>query len=132
MLFFLVIGIAMLLPGGVFAVLAIMSTDSKNLVSTTGELTRYRGFKNYKLKNRTVPNATEYAYTYTANNKHYQLRGVLLKHSRNLRKHVVIVYLRAFPRCAYEGHFSGIAERLIAASLIALGVLCIVIYFLVI
>ena len=132
MFFFLIFGIGMLLPGAFFAVLAIMSTDSRNLVSTTGELTRYRGYKNYKLKNRTVPNATEYAYTYTANNKHYQLRGVQLKHSRNLRKRVVIVYLRAFPRCAYEGHFSGIAEWLIAASSIALGVLCIVIYFLVI
>lgn len=132
MFFFLVFGIALLLPGAFFAALAIMSTDSKNLVSTTGELTRYRGYKNYKLKNRTVPIATEYAYTYIANDKHYQLRGVQLKHSRTLRKRVVIVYLRSFPRCAYEGHFSGIAEWLIAASLIALGVLCIVIYFLVI
>ena len=129
MVFFFVFGVAMLLPGAFFAVLAILSTNEKNLVSTSAELTQHKGYKNYKLKNRTVPNATEYTYTYIVNGKSYQLRGVQHTHPRNLRKRVVVIYLRSFPRCAYEGHFSGIIEWLLAVSLTAIGILLLVVSF---
>ena len=64
MLFFLAFGIAMLLPGIFFAVLAVRSKNPNNLISTTGALTRKMDYKNYKLKNRSVPNAVKYTYAY--------------------------------------------------------------------
>ena len=129
MLFFLVFGITMLLPGIFFAVLAIRSKNPGNLISTTGELTKKKDFKNYKLKSRSVPNAVEYAYTYKVNGKSYRLCGVQHTHSRNLRKRTIIVYLRGFPRCAYEGHFSGTTEWLLAISLTAMGLFLLWLYF---
>jgi len=66
MLFFIVLGILMLLPGLFFTALAIRSLNPNNLISTTGELSRKIDFKNYKLRNRSVPNAVEYIYTYTS------------------------------------------------------------------
>ena len=105
MLYFLGFGILMLLPGLFFTILAICSLNPSNLISTTGELSRKKDFKNYKLKNRSVPNAVEYSYTYTVNGKRYHLRGVQHTHSRNLHKRIAIVYLRGFPSCAYEEHF---------------------------
>ena len=129
MLFFLVFGILMLLPGLFFAVLAIRSLNPNNLITITGELTKKRDFKNYKLKSRSVPNAVKYTYTYIVNGKPYSLRGVQLTHSRNLYKRIVIVYLRGFPRCAYEGHFSGIAECLSAISFTAMGIFLLLLYF---
>ena len=121
MLFFLVFGILMLLTGLFFAVLAIRSKNPNNLISATGELTRKKDFKNYKLKNRSVPNAVEYTYTYTVNGRSYHLQGVQHTHSRNLHKRITIIYLRGFPRCAYEEHFSGIQEWLIAVGFTAMG-----------
>ena len=121
MLFFLVFGILMLLPGLFFAGLAIRSKNPNNLISATGELTRKKDFKNYKLKNRSVPNAVEYTYTYTVNGRSYHLQGVQHTHSRNLHKRITIIYLRGFPRCAYEEHFSGIQEWLIAVGFTAMG-----------
>lgn len=129
MVFFLVFGVALLLPGIFFGVLAIQSKNPNNLISTTGELSRKKDFKNYKLKSRSVPNAVEYTYTYKVNGKSYHLRGVQLTHSRNLRKRVVVVYLRSFPRCAYEEHFSGIAEWLIAISCTSMGMFLLLLYF---
>ena len=129
MIVILVFGIAMLLPGVFFAVLAIQSINPQNLISTTGELTGRKGYKNYKLKTGTVPNATEYVYSYRVNGKTYQLRGVQLTHARNLRKRVDIVCLRSFPRFAYEGHFSGIMEWLLAISLVVMGVFSVALYF---
>ena len=129
MLFFLVFGITMLLPGIFFAVLAIRSKNPDNLISTTGELTKKKDFKNYKLKSRSVPNAVEYAYTYKVNGKSYRLCGVQHTHSRNLRKRTIIVYLRGFPRCAYEEHFSGITEWLLAITLTVMGMFLLLIYF---
>ena len=129
MLFFLIFGITMLLPGIFFAVLAIRSKNQNNLLSTTGELTSKKDYKNYKLKNRSVPNAVQYTYTYIVNGKSYHLRGVQLTHSRNLYKRIVIVYLRGFPRCAYEEYFSGIQEWLIASSFTAMGIFLILLYF---
>ena len=99
-----------------------------NLILTTGELSNKIGYKNYKMKNQTIANAVNYTYTYKANGKSYHLRGVKLTHSRHLRKRVEIVYLRGFPRCAYEGHFSGIMESLLAISLTAMGMLLLAIY----
>ena len=131
MLFFLVFGILMLLLGLFFAGLAIRSKNPNNLISATGELTRKKDFKNYKLKNRSVPNAVEYAYTYKVNGKSYHLCGVQHTHSRNLRKRIIVVYLRNFPRCAYEEHFSGVTERLLAISFTVMGVFLILLYFLV-
>ena len=128
MLFFLVFGIIMLLPGIFFAALAIRSKNPNNLISITGELTRKKGFKNYRLKNRSVPNAVKYTYAYKANGKLYHLRGVQLTHARNLYKSIEIVYLRGFPRCAYVGHFSGIAEWLIAISFTSVGLLLLILY----
>lgn len=129
MLFFLVFGITMLLPGIFFTVLAIRSKNPDNLISTTGELTKKKDFKNYKLKSRSVPNAVEYTYTYKVNGKSYRLCGVQHTHSRNLRKRTIIVYLRGFPRCAYEGHFSGTTEWLLAISLTAMGLFLLLLYF---
>ena len=129
MLFFLVFGIAMLLTGSFFAVVAILSRNPENLIFTTGELTGRKKYKNYRLKNRTVPAATGYTYTYTVDGRPYQLRGVRFMHARNLRKRVEIIYLRNFPRCAYEGYFSGIMEWLLAISLVAMGIFMIAIYF---
>ena len=129
MLFFLVFGVTMLLLGIFFAVLAIRSKNPDNLISTTGELTKKKDFKNYKLKSRSVPNAVEYAYTYKVNGKSYRLCGVQHTHSRNLRKRTIIVYLRGFPRCAYEGHFSGTTEWLLAISLTAMGLFLLLLYF---
>ena len=129
MLFFLVFGILMLLLGLFFAGLAIRSKNPNNLISATGELTRKKDFKNYKLKNRSVPNAVEYTYTYTVNCKSYHLRGVQHTHSRNLHKRITIVYLRGFPRCAYEENFSGIQEWLIAISFTAMGIFLLWLYF---
>ena len=128
MLVFLVFGIIMLLPGIFFAALAIRSKNPNNLISITGELTRKIGYMNYKLKNGSVPNAVEYTYTYKVNGKSYHLRGVRLTHSRNLYKRIVIVYLRGFPHCAYEGYFSGIAESLIAISFTSMGLLLLILY----
>lgn len=128
MILFLVFGLALLLPGAFYTVLVIQSRNPKNLVATTGKLTRQTGYKNYRLKNRTVPNATTCTYMYTANGKPYFLRKVQLTHPRLLRKCVDILYLRSFPRCAYEGHFSGISETILAFSLIIMGLLCIVLY----
>ena len=129
MLFFLVFGIVMLLPGAFFAALALRSKNPDNLVSVTGELTKKKDFKNYKLKSRSVPKAVEYAYTYKVNGKSYHLCGVQHTHSRNLRKRIIIVYLRNFPRCAYEGHFSGTAEWLLAISFTVMGLFLLTIYF---
>ena len=129
MLFFLVLGILMLLPGLFFTALAIRSLKPNNLISTTGELSRKIDFKNYKLRNRSVPNAVEYIYTYTVNGKRYHLRGVQHTHSRNLHKRIKIVYLRGFPHCAYEEHFSGIQEWLIAISFTAMGIFLLLLYF---
>ena len=129
MLFFLVFGILMLLPGLFFAVLAIRSLNPNNLITTTGELTTKRDFKNYKLKSRSVPNAVKYTYTYIVNGKPYSLRGVQLTHSRNLYKRIAIVYLRGFPHCAYTEHFSGIQEWLIAISFTAMGTFLLLLYF---
>ena len=128
MIFFVILGIAVLLPGMFYIFLTLRSANPRNLISTTGELSRQKGYKNYKLKNVTTPNATQYSYTYLADGRAYHLRGVRLTHSRNLRKRIEIVYLRGFPRCAYAEHFSGIAEKLAAASLTALGILCLVLY----
>ena len=129
MLFFLVFGILMLLPGLFFAVLAIRSLNSNNLITITGELTGKRDFKNYKLKSRSVPNAVKYTYSYIVNGKPYSLRGIQLTHSRNLYKRIKIVYLRGFPRCAYSEHFSGIQEWLIAISFTAMGTFLLLLYF---
>ena len=129
MLFFLVFGIVMLLPGIFYAVLAIRSKNPDNLVSVTGELTKKKDFKNYKLKSRSVPNAVEYAYTYKVNGKSYHLCGVQHTHSRNLRKRIIVVYLRNFPRCAYEEHFSGITEWQLAISFTAIGAFLLLLYF---
>lgn len=129
MLFVLVFGMVLLLPGVFCLLLAVQSRNPLNLVSTTGELTKKVGYKNYRLKKGTVPNAAEYTYTYTVNGKPYSLRGVQLTHVRNLRKRVPVVYLRSFPRCAYVEQFSGIAEWLLAISLIAVGALLVTIYF---
>lgn len=129
MLFLLVFGIVTLLPGVFFTVLAIQSKNPDNLISTTGELTKKKDFKNYKLKNCSVPNAVEYAYTYKVNGKSYRLSGVQYTHSRNLRKRIIVVYLRNFPRFAYEEHFSGIAERIIAISFTTMGVFLLLHYF---
>ena len=129
MLFFLVFGILMLLPGLFFAVLAIRSLNPNNLITITGELTKKRDFKNYKLKSRSVPNAVKYTYTYNVNGKPYSLRGVQLTHARNLYKRIAIVYLRGFPRCAYTEHFSGIQEWLIAISFTAMGTFLLLLYF---
>lgn len=131
MIFFLAVGMACLLPGLFFIVLAIRSRNPQNLVSVPGELTKLKGYKNYKMKSYAVPNMTEYTYTYTVNGKQYELRGAQRTHPRNVRKRVSIIYLRGFPRCAYEEHFSGITEWLIAISLIVLGALCIVVSFMV-
>lgn len=128
MLFFLVLGIIVLLPGIFFAVLAIRSKNPNNLISTTGELTVKKGYKNYKVQYRSVPNAVEYTYSYKVNGKAYHLAGVQHTHSRNLRKRVEIVYLRGFPHCAYKGHFSGIAEWLSAISFTVMGLLLLLIY----
>ena len=129
MLFFLVLGILMLLPGLFFTVLAIQSLNPNNLITITGELAKERNFKNYKLKSRSVPNAVEYTYTYIVNGKPYSLRGVQLTHSRNLYKRIPIVYLRGFPRCAYVEHFYGIQEWLIAISFTAMGAFLLLLYF---
>lgn len=131
MIVFLVFGIAMLLQGAFFAVLSIQSKNPNNLISTTGKLTQRKSYKNYRIKNRTVPNVTEYTYTYIVNGKRYHLRGNHYAHPRNVRKRVTIVYLRGFPRCAYEEHYSGTLEWLLAISLIALGAFCIIISFVV-
>ena len=93
-------------------------------------LDKKTAFKKYRLKTGTVPNAVEYTYTYKVNGKLYHLRGVQHTHSRNLRKRVTIVYLRSFPRRAYEEHFSGIVEWLIAVSFSTMGVSLIMLYFL--
>ena len=132
MVFFLVFGLALLLPGAFFTVLTIQSRNPKNLVATTGKLTRQQGYKNYRLKTRTVPNATTCTYTYIANGKPYFLCKVQLTHPRSLCKSVDIIYLRSFPRCAYEGHFSGIAEKLLAVSLIVMGFFCVLLYIVVV
>lgn len=129
MVSFFVVGFACLLSGLFFMALAIRSGNPQNLVFTTGELTHYKGYKEYKLKNRAVPNATEYTYSYTVNGKVYSLHGVQYTHPRNLPKRVDIIYLRGFPRCAYEGHFSGASEWILALSLIIMGVFCVVISF---
>ena len=129
MLYFLGFGILMLLPGLFFTILAICSLNPSNLISTTGELSRKKDFKNYKLKNRSVPNAVEYSYTYTVNGKRYHLRGVQHTHSRNLLKRIAIVYLRGFPSCAYEEHFSGTQEWLLAISFTAMGIFLLLLYF---
>ena len=129
MLYFLGFGILMLLPGLFFTILAICSLNPSNLISTTGELSRKKDFKNYKLKNRSVPNAAKYTYTYKVNGKPYHLRGVQLTHSRNLYKRIAIVYLRGFPNCAYTEHFSGIQEWLIAISFTAMGTFLLLLYF---
>jgi hypothetical protein len=129
MLFFLVFGVVTLLPGVFFGVLAIRSMNPDNLISTTGELTKKKDFKNYKLKSYSVPNAVEYTYTYKANGKAYHLHGIKHTHSRNLRKRIIVVYLRCFPRCAYEGHFSGIVERALAGSFTVVGIFLLFLYF---
>ena len=131
MIFLLVFGAASLLSGLFFMVLAIRGRTPKNLVSVTGELTQQKGYKNYKMKNYTIPNMTECTYTYTVNGKSYQLRSAKRTHPRNVRKRVSIVYLRGFPRCAYEEHFSGIIEWLLAVSLIVLGGFCILVSFMI-
>jgi hypothetical protein len=129
MVFLLGFGITILLLGIFFAVLAIQSKNVNNLISTTGELTKKKGYKNYKLKSGSVPNAVEYTYTYIVGGKSYHISGVQHTHSRNLRKRVTIVYLRGFPRCAYVESFSGIQEWLLAVSFTAMGVCLILIYF---
>ena len=129
MIIFLVFGLFILLPGCFFAGLAILGMNPGNLDSTVGELKHKKGYKQYKLKNRTVANATEYTYTYTVNGKVYSLRGERLMRSQNLRKRMSIVYLRCFPRCAYEDKFTGIAEWLIGGSLIVLGSFCLALFF---
>ena len=112
MIFFLIFGIAMLLPGIFYIFLTLRSANPRNLISTTGELSRQKGYKNYKLKNGTTPNATQYSYTYLADGKAYHLRGVRLTHPRNLRKRIEIVYLRGFPRCAFRNIFTALLKSL--------------------
>ncbi len=129
MLFCLILGVAVLLPGIFFAVLAIQSTNASNLITTYGELTKKKNYKNYRLRHGFAPNAAQYTYKYKAKGKNYYLRGVQLTHSRKLRKSVTVVYLRSFPRCAYIDRFSGIAEWLIAISFVALGMLMVLLYF---
>lgn len=129
MMCFLVFGVVSILFGLFFLILAIRSRNPGNLILTSGELTQQKGFRNYKMKNCAVPIMTEYTYTYTVCGKQYRLRGKQRVHPRNVRKRISIVYLRGFPRCAYEGRFSGIAEWLIAISLIALGALCFVVFY---
>ncbi len=129
MLFFLIFGVVMLFPGVFFTALAIQSKNPDNLISTTGELTKKKNFKNYKLKNGSVPNAVEYTYTYEANGKSYHLCGVQHTHSRNLHKRITVVYLRSFPRCAYEERFVGVAEWLLAISFSAMGIFALLLYF---
>ena len=131
MVFFLVFGAIMLLPGIFFMILAMQGRNPNNLISTTGDLSGKTEFKNYKLKNRSVPNAVEYTYTYQVKGKSYHLRGVQLTHPRNLRKRVTVVYLRSFPRCAYEEQFSGLAQWLLGISFSAMGAFLMLFYFLV-
>ncbi|MGM9600727.1 MAG: hypothetical protein ACI3W5_03940 [Faecousia sp.] len=132
MLFFLIFGIVMLFPGILFTALAIQSRNPDNLISTTGELTKKKDYKNYKLKTRSVPNAVKYTYTYKVNGKSYHLCGTQLTHSRNLHKRITIVYLRSFPRCAYEECFTGAAEWLLAISFSAMGIFMLLLYFFVV
>lgn len=131
MAFFLFFCMTMLLPGIFFMVLAIQSTNPRNLISTTGELSSKKGYKNYKMRNWSIPNAVEYTYTYKVGGKSYHLRGVQHTHSRNLPKRVEVIYLRGFPRCAYEEHFEGTTEWLLAISFTVMGVFLILLYFLV-
>ena len=61
--------------------------------------------------------------------KSYHLCGVQLTHARNLHKRITIVCLRSFPRCAYEEHFTGVAEWLLAISFSAMGIFLLLLYF---
>ncbi|MGM9669922.1 MAG: hypothetical protein ACI3VZ_09265 [Faecousia sp.] len=129
MLFFLIFSVIMLFSGIFFTALVIQSKNPDNLIYTTGELTKKKGFKNYKLNNRTVPNAVEYTYTYEVKGKSYHLYGVQHTHARNLHKRITIVYLRSFPHFAYEECFTGDAEWLLAISFSAMGILLLLLYF---
>ena len=129
---FLVFGVISIVPGLFFLLLAIQSKRPDNLVLTTGKLTKAKRYKDYPLKRGTAPRATECTYTYMVDGKSYQLRGVKFLHSRNIRKCVPIVYLRNFPRCAYEEHFSGIKEWLAAFAFISVGIMYFIVYITVI
>ena len=131
MIVFLILGILMLFWGIFSIILAIRSRNPRNLISTIGKLSTKTDFKNYRLKSRSVTNAVKYTYTYQVNGKTYQLRGTQLTHSRKLSHRITVVYLRSFPRCAYEEHFSGIAEWLNAVSFTAMGAFLLLLYFLI-
>jgi len=131
MIIFLILGISMLFWGIFSTILAIQSKNPRNLISTVGKLSKKTDFKNYRLKNRSVPNAVKYTYTYRVSGKTYQLSGTKLTHSRKLRQCITVVYLRGFPSCAYEEHFYGIAEWLNSVCFTAMGALLLLLYSLV-
>ena len=131
MILFLIVGIAGALPGLFFVMLAIRSRNPQNLISTTGELTKKKGYKNYIVgKSTIVPVATEYIYTYVVDGKTYRLGGVQHTHARNVFKRISVVYLCGFPCRAYEEHFSGAAEWNLGIGLLVAGTLSIVAFLL--
>ncbi len=131
MVFFLVVGILSALVGLFYVVLAIRSKNPKNLVSVSAEVIRKKGYKNFKLRSRSVPNATEYICSYTVNGKTYRIRGLKHTHTRNIPKRITVIYLRGFPQCAYEEKFYGTAQWVFAFFWALMGVVCISVTFLI-
>lgn len=117
------IGIAQVVVGLFFLLVAVRSRNSDYLITVSGELTRIKGFKNVRTKYYFAKNMSDYIYTYTVGNKRYKYRGSQLTHPRKVLKRITIVYLKGFPRIAYAEHFSGHRERMFALCFIVSGIL---------
>lgn len=117
--------------GFFFLVYAIRSSNPKNRVSVTGQLTASHTVKNVTIGSRQYPYLTTYTYTYTAGNRKYQRKGqAQFSHRRTLPKNVQFIFVKGFPRFAYRNRYTGIVEWTLAILGILFGtILFLLIYF---
>lgn len=133
MLFFLILGILLILAGLYYWMLVFLSRNPTNLSTTVGTLMKASGYKNVRGTHGRgiIKDQTEYTYAYTAGNKTYLHKGRVNRHKRTIPQRVTIVYLTHFPRHSGIDAFTAQIEGLLGAFLTFQGIVLIAMYFLI-
>ena len=132
MVFFLLLGAALILSGFYFLFLTYLAKNPANLSTAVGMLTRASGYKNVPTKQGwKIKDQTEYTYSYTVNEKTYRRKGIMNRHKRYLPQRVTIVYLTGFPRHSGIESFTAQLELALGIFLLCEGAAMIVLCLLI-
>ena len=104
-------------------IIAILGLFPRCLSATVGTLRNINTYKNVKGRwGTSIPNLTNYTYSYCVKGKMYQYSGQELRTKRHLLPKASMVYVKWFPRHAYPNKFKGEKEWVTACVMLLIGI----------